>query len=64
MAVTSGGRPKRRTRRLVDYRETESDTAAALEGYLERVRREAEVRSVASYTRHQRAVLVSIQTPS
>uniref|UniRef100_A0A3Q2CGF8 Helicase, lymphoid specific n=1 Tax=Cyprinodon variegatus TaxID=28743 RepID=A0A3Q2CGF8_CYPVA len=45
VAVTSGGRPKRRTRRLVDYRETESDTAAALEGYLERVRREAEVRS-------------------
>ncbi|XP_038155327.1 lymphoid-specific helicase isoform X2 [Cyprinodon tularosa] len=43
VAVTSGGRPKRRTRRLVDYRETESDTAAALEGYLERVRREAEV---------------------
>ncbi|KAM4729820.1 lymphoid-specific helicase isoform 2-T2 [Anableps anableps] len=40
--VTSDGRPKRRTRKSVDYRETESDTQAALMKYLERVRKEAE----------------------
>ncbi|XP_014910169.1 lymphoid-specific helicase isoform X1 [Poecilia latipinna] len=40
--VTPDGRPKRRTRRSVDYSETESDTQAALMKYLERVRKEAE----------------------
>uniref|UniRef100_A0A3B5REU3 Proliferation-associated SNF2-like protein n=1 Tax=Xiphophorus maculatus TaxID=8083 RepID=A0A3B5REU3_XIPMA len=34
--VTPDGRPKRRTRRSVDYSETESDTQAALMKYLER----------------------------
>ncbi|XP_010865484.1 lymphoid-specific helicase isoform X2 [Esox lucius] len=40
--LTSSGRPKRRTRRPVDYDETDGDTACHLEKYLERVQKEAE----------------------
>ncbi|MED6292679.1 hypothetical protein CHARACLAT_002843 [Characodon lateralis] len=43
VALTSDGRPKRRTRKLVDYSETESDTMINLIKYLERVRKEAEI---------------------
>ncbi|KAM4599991.1 lymphoid-specific helicase [Fundulus diaphanus] len=43
VALTSHGRPKRRSRRLVDYCETEGDTMGALMKYLERVRKEADI---------------------
>uniref|UniRef100_A0A1A8MD99 Proliferation-associated SNF2-like protein n=3 Tax=Nothobranchius pienaari TaxID=704102 RepID=A0A1A8MD99_9TELE len=44
VVLTPGGRPKRRCRTAVDYRETEtdSDPVLALDRYLERVRQEAE----------------------
>lgn len=45
MALSSSGRPKRRSRKVVDYRETEADTSYNLEKYLERVRKELEPRS-------------------
>ncbi|XP_057198080.1 lymphoid-specific helicase [Triplophysa rosa] len=40
--LTSSGRPKRRTRRPVDYSEDDTDTAADFEKYLERVQKEME----------------------
>ncbi|XP_041865622.1 lymphoid-specific helicase [Melanotaenia boesemani] len=40
--LTPNGRPKRRSRKAVNYRETEADTPFALEKYLEQVRKEAE----------------------
>uniref|UniRef100_A0A3Q2TVH5 Proliferation-associated SNF2-like protein n=1 Tax=Fundulus heteroclitus TaxID=8078 RepID=A0A3Q2TVH5_FUNHE len=43
VALTSHGRPKRRSRRLVDYCETEDDTMGSLMKYLERVRKEADI---------------------
>lgn len=45
MSLTSSGRPKRRTRRAVDYKERDGDTPYDLEKYLERVRKEQEERS-------------------
>ncbi|XP_011482355.1 lymphoid-specific helicase [Oryzias latipes] len=42
VALTPSGRPKRRSRRVVDYRDTHDDTPFALEKYLERVQKEAE----------------------
>uniref|UniRef100_A0A6Q2Y281 Proliferation-associated SNF2-like protein n=1 Tax=Esox lucius TaxID=8010 RepID=A0A6Q2Y281_ESOLU len=44
--LTSSGRPKRRTRRPVDYDETDGDTACHLEKYLERVQKEADPTAV------------------
>lgn len=41
---TPGGRPKRRSRKAVDYTETHKDTPYNLEKYLERVRKEQEQR--------------------
>lgn len=40
--LTSSGRPKRRTRRPVDYSEEDTDSAADFEKYLERVQKEME----------------------
>ncbi|XP_047458522.1 lymphoid-specific helicase [Mugil cephalus] len=40
VALTSSGRPKRRTRSVVDYKETDKDTPHDLEKYLESVRKE------------------------
>ncbi|KAJ8014194.1 hypothetical protein DPEC_G00037720 [Dallia pectoralis] len=40
--LNSSGRPKRRTRKPVDYVETDGDTPYDLEKYLERVQKEAE----------------------
>ncbi|XP_028983432.1 lymphoid-specific helicase [Betta splendens] len=40
--LTSSGRPKRRTRKLVDYTETDKETPYDLEKYLDRVRKEQE----------------------
>lgn len=48
MALTPSGRPKRRSRRVVDYTETEDETPFTLEKYLERVQKEAEQRSASS----------------
>lgn len=45
VVLTTDGRPKRRTRRPVDYKETDGDTPYDLEKYLERVQKEAELRS-------------------
>ncbi|XP_019221891.1 lymphoid-specific helicase isoform X4 [Oreochromis niloticus] len=42
VALTSSGRPKRRSRKVVDYKETDTDTPYDLEKYLERVRKELE----------------------
>ncbi|XP_072247710.1 lymphoid-specific helicase isoform X2 [Leuresthes tenuis] len=42
IVLTLSGRPKRHSRKVVDYKETEADTAFALEKYLDRVRKEAE----------------------
>uniref|UniRef100_A0A8C7L1V4 Helicase, lymphoid specific n=1 Tax=Oncorhynchus kisutch TaxID=8019 RepID=A0A8C7L1V4_ONCKI len=42
VVLTTDGRPKRRTRRPVDYKETDGDTPYDLEKYLERVQKEAE----------------------
>ncbi|XP_058508375.1 lymphoid-specific helicase [Solea solea] len=42
VALTSCGRPKRRSRRTVDYSETEGDTPHDLDKYLQRVSVEAE----------------------
>lgn len=42
VALTSSGRPKRRSRKVVDYKETDADTPYDLEKYLERVRKELE----------------------
>ncbi|KAG7999868.1 Lymphoid-specific helicase [Nibea albiflora] len=42
VALTPSGRPKRASRRLVDYGETDGDTPYDLEKYLERVRKEVE----------------------
>uniref|UniRef100_A0A3P9J873 Proliferation-associated SNF2-like protein n=1 Tax=Oryzias latipes TaxID=8090 RepID=A0A3P9J873_ORYLA len=39
VALTPSGRPKRRSRRVVDYRDTHDDTPFALEKYLERSER-------------------------
>uniref|UniRef100_A0A8C7ZDX0 Proliferation-associated SNF2-like protein n=1 Tax=Oryzias sinensis TaxID=183150 RepID=A0A8C7ZDX0_9TELE len=46
VALTPSGRPKRRSRRVVDYTDTHDDTPFALEKYLERVQKEAEQRSI------------------
>uniref|UniRef100_A0A8C7DK34 Helicase, lymphoid specific n=1 Tax=Oncorhynchus kisutch TaxID=8019 RepID=A0A8C7DK34_ONCKI len=43
VVLTTDGRPKRRTRRPVDYKETDGDTPYDLEKYLERVQKEAEL---------------------
>ncbi|XP_045926765.1 lymphoid-specific helicase [Micropterus dolomieu] len=40
VALTSSGRPKRRSRNVVDYKETDGDSPKDLEKYLERVREE------------------------
>uniref|UniRef100_A0A3Q4I5Q8 Helicase, lymphoid specific n=1 Tax=Neolamprologus brichardi TaxID=32507 RepID=A0A3Q4I5Q8_NEOBR len=40
VALTSSGRPKRRSRKVVDYKETDTDTPYDLEKYLERVRKD------------------------
>uniref|UniRef100_A0A3P9CS51 Proliferation-associated SNF2-like protein n=1 Tax=Maylandia zebra TaxID=106582 RepID=A0A3P9CS51_9CICH len=40
VALTSSGRPKRRSRKVVDYKETDTDAPYDLEKYLERVRKE------------------------
>uniref|UniRef100_A0A3B5AIQ6 Proliferation-associated SNF2-like protein n=1 Tax=Stegastes partitus TaxID=144197 RepID=A0A3B5AIQ6_9TELE len=45
VVLTSSGRPKRRTRKVVDYKETDADTPYNLEKYLERVRKELDQRS-------------------
>lgn len=42
VALTSSGRPKRRSRKVVNYKETDTDTPYDLEKYLERVRKELE----------------------
>ncbi|XP_041803253.1 lymphoid-specific helicase [Chelmon rostratus] len=42
VALTSSGRPKRRSRNLVNYKETDGDSPYDLEKYLERVREEVE----------------------
>ncbi|CAG6018115.1 lymphoid-specific helicase [Menidia menidia] len=42
IVLTSRGRPKRQSRKVVDYKETEPDTALALDKYLDRVRKDAE----------------------
>ncbi|XP_076598759.1 lymphoid-specific helicase [Chaetodon auriga] len=42
VALTSSGRPKRRSRKVVDYKETDGDTPYDLEKYLDRVRKEQE----------------------
>ncbi|CAB1312581.1 unnamed protein product [Coregonus sp. 'balchen'] len=44
VVLTTDGRPKRRTRRPVDYKETDGDTPYDLEKYLARVQKEAEQR--------------------
>lgn len=44
VVLTQSGRPKRRSRKVVDYTETEKDTPYDLEKYLERVRKEQEQR--------------------
>uniref|UniRef100_A0A8C4E4D9 Proliferation-associated SNF2-like protein n=1 Tax=Dicentrarchus labrax TaxID=13489 RepID=A0A8C4E4D9_DICLA len=40
-SLTSSGRPKRRSRKVVDYRETNTETPHDLEKYLDRVRKDA-----------------------
>ncbi len=49
--LTSSGRPKRRSRKVVDYYESNTDSAKDLEKYLEKVRKEMEsqARSVSLY---------------
>ncbi|KAM7385038.1 hypothetical protein PAMP_001137 [Pampus punctatissimus] len=42
VVLTSNGRPKRRSRKVVDYSEADEDTPYNLEKYLERVRKEHE----------------------
>ncbi|XP_061546171.1 lymphoid-specific helicase [Phycodurus eques] len=42
VSLTSSGRPKRRSRKLVRYSEAEDDTPSGLEEYLEKVQREQE----------------------
>ena len=44
--LTSSGRPKRRTRKVVNYTETGEDTSQDLEKYFEMVYTENEQRSV------------------
>lgn len=44
--VGSSGRPKRRTRKVVDYKEQSGDSPYDLEKYLEKVRKESEQRWV------------------
>uniref|UniRef100_A0A4W5R236 Proliferation-associated SNF2-like protein n=1 Tax=Hucho hucho TaxID=62062 RepID=A0A4W5R236_9TELE len=43
VVLTTDGRPKRRTRRPVDYKETDGDTPYDLEKYLDWVQKEAEL---------------------
>lgn len=43
--MTSSGRPKRRTRKVVNYTETAGDASLDLEKYLEMVYKENEQRS-------------------
>lgn len=40
--LMSSGRPKRRTRKLVDYSEKDTDSVKDLEKYLEKVQKEME----------------------
>jgi len=47
VALTSSGRPKRRSRKVVDYSEASADTPYDLEKYLEKVRKEHEQSSPA-----------------
>ncbi|XP_075872804.1 lymphoid-specific helicase isoform X2 [Nelusetta ayraudi] len=42
VAVTASGRPKRRTRKVVDYKEQGGDSPYDLEKYLEKIRKESE----------------------
>nr|XP_046257522.1 lymphoid-specific helicase isoform X2 [Scatophagus argus] len=45
VVLTSSGRPKRRSRKVVNYKETDGDTPYDLEKYLETVRKEFEQQS-------------------
>lgn len=56
VVLISGGRPKRRTRRAVDYSETDAETPGDLEKYLARVQKEFEQSSSASS-------VLDVQTP-
>ncbi|XP_026165837.1 lymphoid-specific helicase isoform X3 [Mastacembelus armatus] len=42
VVLTSSGRPKRRSQKVVNYKETDGDTARDMEEYLERVRKDLE----------------------
>lgn len=44
--MTASGRPKRRTRKVVDYKEQGGDSPYDLEKYLEKIRKESEHRWV------------------
>ncbi|XP_073691275.1 lymphoid-specific helicase [Garra rufa] len=46
--LTSSGRPKRRTRKVVDYFESNTDSAKELEKYLEKVQKEMESQTSSS----------------
>lgn len=44
MELTAKGRPKRSSRKVVDYIEIEEETPEALEKYLDKIRKESEQR--------------------
>ncbi|KAF4105528.1 lymphoid-specific helicase isoform X1 [Onychostoma macrolepis] len=48
VALTSSGRPKRRTRKVVNYYESNTDSVKNLEKYLEKVRKEMESQASSS----------------
>ncbi|XP_044228673.1 lymphoid-specific helicase [Thunnus albacares] len=54
VALTSSGRPKRRSRKVVDYSEADGDTPYDLEKYLDRVRKEQE---------HSSPPVLDVQSP-
>ncbi|XP_040906589.1 lymphoid-specific helicase [Toxotes jaculatrix] len=57
VALTSSGRPKRRSRKVVDYKERDGDTPLGLEKYLEKVRKELEQSSSSA------APVLDVQSP-
>lgn len=49
VGLTPDGRPKRRSRKQVDYAEAEDGTLSGLEKYLEKLQKEPEQRSEANF---------------
>uniref|UniRef100_A0A3Q1HV60 Proliferation-associated SNF2-like protein n=1 Tax=Anabas testudineus TaxID=64144 RepID=A0A3Q1HV60_ANATE len=61
VVLTQSGRPKRRSRKVVDYTETEKDTPYDLEKYLERV--QLDLTQICFLVCHSSSTVLDVQSP-